>query len=204
MRKVIEKHIKENFKEYLILALILIIGIFIGTMVLNNSNTAQNTEITEYLTNFNTKLKSGNKINYLEVLFETLKKDIRLTALMTFLSVSIIGIPALYFIVGYKGFKIGYTISAIIATFGFGKGLLFSTSLMLLNKAIEIPAILFLTISGIKMYKAIIKDRSKENIKISITKYAISILISLILFLIAALIETYISSNLFLIFVKYF
>ena len=204
MRKVIEKHIKENFKEYLILALILIIGIFIGTMVLNNSNTAQNTEITEYLTNFNSKLKSGNKINYLEVLFETLKKDIRLTALMTFLSVSIIGIPALYFIVGYKGFKIGYTISAIIATFGFGKGLLFSTSLMLLNKAIEIPAILFLTISGIKMYKAIIKDRSKENIKISITKYAISILISLILFLIAALIETYISSNLFLIFVKYF
>ena len=204
MRKAIEKHIKENIKEYFILALIFIIGLFIGTMVLNNSNENQSTQIAEYLNNFNQNLQQGRSINYLSMLFEILKKDIKLVLLMTFLSVSVIGIPALYFIVGYKGFNIGYTIAAITATFGFGKGLLFSTSLMLLNKIIEIPAILFLAISGIKMYKTIIKNRSKENIKGAITRFAINILISLILFGISALAETYLSSNLFLIFVKYF
>ena len=204
MRKAIEKHIKENIKEYFILALIFIIGLFIGTMVLNNSNETQSTQIAEYLNNFNEKLKQGTTINYLSMLFEILKKDIKLVLLMAFLSVSVIGIPALYFIVGYKGFNIGYTISAITATFGFGKGLLFSTSLMLLNKIVEIPAILFLAISGIKMYKTIIKDRSKENIRVAITKFAMNILISLIIFSISALVETYLSSNLFLIFVKYF
>ena len=204
MRKAIEKHIKENIKKYFILALIFIIGLFIGTMVLNNSNETQSTQIAEYLNNFNEKLKQGTTINYLSMLFEILKKDIKLVLLMAFLSVSVIGIPALYFIVGYKGFNIGYTISAITATFGFGKGLLFSTSLMLLNKIVEIPAILFLAISGIKMYKTIIKDRSKENIRVAITKFAMNILISLIIFSISALVETYLSSNLFLIFVKYF
>ncbi len=203
MRKAIEKHIKENIKEYIIFALIFIIGLFIGTMVLNNSNEAQRTEIAEYYNNFSNSLKDGNSINYSGMVFELIKKDIKLVFLMMFLSVSIIGIPALYFIVGYKGFGIGYTISSVTATFGLGKGILFSSSLMLLSKLIEIPTIFFLAISGIKMYKTIIQDRSKENIKISIRRYIVELAIALILLVIASFIETYISSNLFLIFVKY-
>ena len=203
MRKIIQRHIKENIKEYIIFALIFIIGLFVGTMVLNNSNEAQRLEISNYLTNFTTQLKEQNSINYSKMIFELITKNIKLLMFMTFLSVSIIGIPALYFNVGYKGFNIGYTIAALSATFGFSKGLIFSLSLLLLSKMIEIPTIFFLSISGIKMYKNIIKDRSKENIKYAVTRYVINIVIAFILLVFSALIETYLSSNLSLIIIKY-
>ena len=204
MRKAIEKHIKENIKEYFIFALILIIGLFIGTLILNNSGTAQREEISNFLNGFNTQIKDGSRVEYTSMLFEILKKDILQVALITFLSVSIIGVPAIYLIIGYKGFSLGYTISAISVTFGAGKGLLFCLSLMFLSKIIEIPAIFFISISGIKMYKTIIKDKSRENIKYAVRKYISNLLIALIMFVISALVETYISSNLFLSIIKYF
>lgn len=204
MRKALEKHIKENIKEYFIFALILIIGLFIGTLILNNSGTAQREAISNYLNEFNTQVKDGSRVEYTSMLFEILKKDIVLTGLITFLSVSIIGVPAIYLIIGYKGFSLGYTISAISVTFGTGKGLLFCFSLMFLSKVVEIPAIFFLSLSGIKMYKTIIKDKSKDNVKYAIRKYISNLLIALVMFLISAFIETYISSNLFLSIIKYF
>ena len=95
MRKIIQRHIKENIKEYIIFALIFIIGLFVGTMVLNNSDDAQKLEISDYLTNFTTQLKEQNSINYSKMIFELITKNIKLLMFMTFLSVSIIGIPAL-------------------------------------------------------------------------------------------------------------
>ncbi len=203
MRKALEKHIKENIKEYVIFGLILIIGLFIGTMVLNNSSNDQREEISGYLNGFNTQIKEGSKIEYSKMIFELIKKDLKLVFLITFLSVSIIGVPAIYLIIGHKGFCIGYTISAISAIFGIGKGMIFSFSLMFLSKIVEIPAIFFLALSGIRMYKTIIKDRSKENIKYAITKYAINMLISIVMLIIAAFIETYLSTNLYLSIAKY-
>ncbi len=203
MRKKIENHIKENIKEYIIFALILIIGLFIGTMVLNNSNEIQRQEISEYLNDFNTQIKEGSRVNYSNMLFEIIKNDIKLIFLITFLSVSIVGMPALYIIIGYKGFSLGYTISAISATFGTGKGILFSISLMLFSKIVEIPAIFYLALSGIKMFKTIIKDRSKDNIKYAVTRYMGNLIIAIILFLISAFLETYLSTNLFINISKY-
>ncbi len=203
MRKKLEKHIKENIREYLIFAIILIIGIFLGTAFLNNSNETQVNEISEYINNFTSQIKDGKAIDYSKLIFEILIKDAKLILLIAFLSVSIIGVPALYLIIGYKGFCIGYTISAISTTLGIGKGLLFSISLSFFNKIIEIPTIFYLILSGIKMYKTIIKDRSKENIKYAITRYFLSILISIALLFISAFIETYLSSNLFLTIIKF-
>ena len=204
MRKALEKHIKENIKEYFIFALILIIGLFIGTLVLNNSSDIQKQEITEYIQSFNQEMKEGYKLDYSKMLFEILKKDIKVVLLITFLSISVIGVPALYLIIGYKGFSLGYTIASISLALGTGKGLMFSISLMLLSKIIEIPVIFYLILSGMKMYKMIIKDRSKDNIKYSVRKYAINMLIAIIILIISAFIETYISTNLFLSILKYF
>ncbi len=95
MRKALEKHIKEHIKEYVIFGLILIIGLFIGTMVLNNSSNDQREEISGYLNGFNTQIKEGSKIEYSKMIFELIKKDLKLVFLITFLSVSIIGVPAI-------------------------------------------------------------------------------------------------------------
>ncbi len=203
MRKALEKHLKENIKDYFICGLILIIGLFLGTMVINNSADSTKQEISDYINEFNLKVKDGQKIDYSNMIFEIMKKDAKLVLLVSFLSISVIGIMGTYLIIGYKGFCIGYTISSIVLTMGIGKGLACSLSLMLLSKIIELPAIFFLIISGRKMYKTILEDRSKENVKYAITKYIINTLIAFSMFTFSALVETYLSSNLFLSIIKY-
>ena len=67
-----------------------------------------------------------------------------------------------------------------------------------------IPAILGLGVSGFKLYKSIIKDNRKENIKLEILRHTVFSLIMLILLLIASLIEVFISINFLKVIIKYF
>ena len=65
------------------------------------------------------------------------------------------------------------------------KGLIFVLLTIFLQNLILIPALLFLGVSSIKLYKSIVKDRRKENIKVSILKHSIvSIFILIILIII--------------------
>lgn len=203
MIKTIENHIRENIKEYIILLLIFIIGLIIGTMILNNSNDMQKQEISDYLNDFTSKVQEGSKPDYGKMFIKIIKKNLILVIIMAFLGVSIIGLPGLYIIIGYKGFSFGYTISAALAVMGTYKGMLLATTLMLLSKVVELPALFLLAISGIKMLKAIIKDRRIENVRYEGIKFSIRILVSLALLTVSGLIETYLSSNLFISIAKY-
>ena len=69
---------------------------------------------------------------------------------------------------------------------------------------ILIPALLFLGVSSIKLYKSIVKDRRKENIKISILKHSIVSTFILIILIISSLIKIEISYRLIFLFAKYF
>lgn len=198
MIKIVENHIKENIKEYTILLLIFIIGLIIGTITLNNSGETQSSEISEYLNSFTAKVQEGSKIDYSYMIVSIMKKNISIVVIMTLLGVSIIGMPALYLFIGYKGFCVGYTISSAIAVLGTFKGLLLTLSLMFLSKIIELPALFLIAVSSLKMLKSIIKDKRKENIKYEGIRFIMQILISLILLTFSALIETYLSSNLFI------
>ena len=87
---------------------------------------------------------------------------------------------------------------------GFLKGLIFVLILILLQNLIFIPAILALGVSGFKLYKSIIKDKRKENIKLEMIRHTIFSIVMLIILIIASLIESFISTNIIKIFIKYF
>ena len=85
--------------------------------------------------------------------------------------------PLIFAIIIYKGYSIGYSMAAIIATLGTGKGIIFILSTMLLKYIIYVPCIMSMAVSGIKLYKLIVEDRRKNNIKLEIIKHTIRCLI---------------------------
>ena len=121
---------------------------------------------------------------------------------MWFVGSTIIGLPIVYGIVGYKGFCLGYTISSSIITLGTAKGTCFSLASMLLQNIIYIPCILALAVSGIRLYKSIVKDRRRENIKLEVIKHTIFSIFIGIFILIGGLLETYASTNLIMFFIN--
>ena len=115
---------------------------------------------------------------------------------MWFTGSTVVGIPIVIGIVTAKGFCVGYTISMIISTLGNWKGIIFIATSMLLQNLIYIPSIIALAVSGMKLYKSIMKDKRKENIKLEIIRHTMVSIMLFILLAIASLVEVYISTNL--------
>ena len=173
-------------------------------MFINNSQESQLSEITNYFNNFVEKMKNTEQLDNMAIFKTTIKENIILAITLWFFGTTVIGIPIVFGIVLYRGFCLGYTISTIITVFGFPKGMGFIISSLVLQNIILIPALIAISVSGFKLYKSIVKNRERENIKVEILRHTIFSLIMLFLLCIAALIETFISTNILKNFIKYF
>lgn len=193
---IILNHIKNNAKDYLILLILFVIGIVVGVFFINHTTDMQKQEITNYISTFINTLKENKSIDYIGLLQDSLIKNISLALLLWFIGSTVTLIPIIYAIVAYRGFCLGYTISSAVAIFGGGKGILFAITTLLFQNIFLIPALLAIALSGIKLYKSIIKNRRKENIKLEIYKHSIFSLLMTGMLVIASFAEVYISSNL--------
>ena len=199
----LKNHVRENLKQYCIVSMLLLIGIILGVVFINQIGDAQKEEIQNYFNQFVTSLKEGTKIDTMALMKKTVWNNLGLAILMWFVGSTVIGIPIVLGIVAYRGFCLGYSISSAIAVWGTGKGTMFFMTSMLLQNLILIPCILALAVSGMKLYQSIMKDKRKENIKTEIVRHTLFSLLILGLLFVAALIETYVSSNLLMIYVPY-
>jgi len=102
------------------------------------------------------------------------------------------------------GFASGYTIAVCVTILGLPQGIWFVLILLLLQNILWIPAILALAVSGFKLYKSIIKDRNKENIKIEIVRHTVFSFIMLLVLVASSVIETFLSTNILKGLIKYF
>ena len=197
VRNLIVEHVNSNLKEYIIVFVIFIVGIIIGMALLQNLSDTQKNELSGYMYSIIDSLKEQTEIDTIALLKNSILNNIFLSVIMWFVGSTIIGLPIVYAIVGFKGFSFGYTVSAAIAVLGTGNGMLFSITTMLLQNIIFIPCLLALAVSATKLCKSIFKDRRRENIKFGIIKHTFFSGIICILLIISSFVEVYISTALF-------
>lgn len=203
IKNIIVEYIAQNIKAYIMLTIIFFIGLILGIIFVNNTKEAQSDQISTYINNFIDSIKENYQISKPKLLINSIKGNLYITIILWFLGSTVIGMPLIYLVIGYKGYCIGYTISSIIATIGTEKGILFIIATVLFQNIIYIPAVLTLAVSGIKLYKLIMEDRRRENIKMQILKHTIFSLFIFIILIMASLVETYISGSLTTVLLKY-
>lgn len=204
IKNVILDNIHQNLKEYIIVTIILLVGIVAGVLFVNYMNDTQIAEIKEYLERFITSLKGDFYIDKGQLLKNSLMENLKLSISMWFIGSTVIGMPIVLGIVLYRGFCIGYTVSAVIAVMGTQKGTIFFVTTILLQNIIFIPVLIALAVSGIKLYKSIMKDKRRENIKVEIIRHTIISIILFFILCISSLIEVYISTNLLTMCINFF
>ncbi len=204
IKNTIKEHIINNSKEYIIVFIIFIIGIFLGVFFINNSNEETLTEITSYLSEFIDKMKNTSSLQYVDLLKNSIFQNLILTISIWFFGTTVIGIPIVFGLVLYRGFCLGYTISACIAMMGLSKGISFILLSLVAQNLLAIPAILALAVSGFKLYKSIVKDNRKDNIKLEFIRHTLFSILMLILLIISSLTEVFISTNALKGLIKYF
>lgn len=196
--------LKNNSKEYLLVIIIFIIGMFIGVMLVNNTSVENQQIIENYILNFIEKFKSIANLDKLNLLTTSIKDNIILAIALWIAGTTIIGMPIVFGIILFRGFCFGYTVAAVTFTLGLGKGIFFCILSLFLQNIFFILAILTIGVSSIKLYKSIIADRRKENIKIEIVRHTVISLLMLVVLIFSSFIENKISVNLLKFGIKYF
>ena len=203
IKETVITHILNNKKEYFMISLIFIIGILLGVFFVNNINDTQVETIKNYISDFVNTIKDGQTINNMDLLKQTLINNIIIASVIWFFGTTVIGLPIVFGLILYRGFILGYTISACISIMGLQGGLIFTFSALFLQNIIFIPAIIAIAVSGFKLYKSIVKDRRKDNIKLEILRHTVFSLLMLIALSISAIIEAFVSTNILVNVVKY-
>ena len=203
-KNALKNYIKNNYKEYILASMLFVIGIFVGVMIINNSKENQISEITEFINQFIEKYKGLENINQEGLVVTSIKQNLIFAFVLWLAGTTVIGMPIVLIIILLRGTILGFTISSITVTLGLPKGILFCLISIVLHNIFYIPAILSIGVSSIKLYKSIIKDRRKDNIKFELIRHTIIFGLMIVLLVLSAIIENVISANLLKKFIKYF
>lgn len=196
-------YIEYNAKFYITSATILIIGIVLGVISINHTSELQNEETSSYINSCIENIKIGEEINEFEIFKTSIQKNFILTLIMWFSSLTLIGSIVILIVILVLGFCLGYTISAIIYSLGIGKGILFTSSTILFQNLLFIPAVIFLSVYCIKQSKNLFENLKKDGIKLFLIKNTIVNLLIFSIFIVSSFIEAYLSKNILLFFTKY-
>ncbi len=133
--KILIQHINSNLKDYLILSIVFIIGVMAGVVFINNSNEQSKEEISGYINGFIDTIKDEKyEIDKWKLTKISILENLKTVGIIWVAGSTIIGIPLIYVITSYKGFCIGYTISAIISSLGIGKRNIIFTCIIVSTK----------------------------------------------------------------------
>ena len=198
----IKEDIINNAKSYFIVLIIFAVGVFLGVMFINQMQ--EKSKIEQYINTYVDETKGLENGDYLSELQNDIFSNVGLVLALWFAGTTIIGIPIVPGIILVRGFCLGYTIASCVFVLGRIKGIIFILITILLQNIIFIPAIRILGVRSIKLYKSIIKDRRKENIKLSILKHSVVSVGVMLALILSSIIKIEISYRLIVNLIKYF
>jgi len=189
----LRRNIRINKNLFVFLLVIVIVGVIAGSIFSTIIDSNDKQLVLEYLNSFFDNAKDG-KLNYDTSIINTLVFTVGFALIMWVLGISIIGFFVVIFMLFMKAFILGFSISSIIASFGF-KGVLLAIIYAFPHHIINILVFMLLTAySLIISYKLIkcITSKKPLDLKHIMHRYIIVLGISVVLFIITSLYEVYV------------
>lgn len=190
--KILFDYMKKHRFIYFFICLMFVIGMVVGFVWLIKFSDVE--EIKCYIKEVIT-VTNKNGIDKLLVFKNSIIENIKFIFILYLLGCTIIAGFTVYIAVIYKGFLIGYTISSILITFDFTQSLKYLFPTVILHNVVFLPIVFLLALSGIILYKEIMKKN--YNLKTGLIRHSIILLISLVFCVISSGIEAYLSTIIF-------
>ena len=195
MKKIIKK-LKDK-KQFIIIFVICIVAFIIGVLLPSILNEENRKIIQTSLNSFFDTIKN-NQLKTNELLFKSLTSNIIIDLILWLLGISIIGIPIVIILLGYKSLSLGFTISSIISTYklnGVIKALIYIVP-NIINLFIFF-VISYYSISFSLMLFNYLFGKKEYNKRIIVNRYLKLLVISIIILIFSSVIETYVVPKLF-------
>ena len=190
----LKKIIKYDKKIMTFLNVIAILGIIAGSIFVIVLSKNDKDVVLNSIKDFFDKL-INNKFNFIGTLKNTLISNLLFSFIIWVIGISVVGVLIVIFIIFYKSFALGFTISSIIYTYSI-KGALLALIYVFPHMVINLLILLYLSSYSIKLSIILSKSILKKdnlNFKSFINNYAKVFLISIVLLTITSLYESFIA-----------
>lgn len=191
----IARNIKENISIYFIIILFFAIGLAVGGFAIKSIGDGDKQDLLTYMNSF-FKVYSGESVSGLTIFLQSAKNNFFSILIIWILSLTIVGVPALLIVVGFRGFILGFSVGFFIESMGL-KGLVFSLIGVIPQNIIYIPCILITAALSLMFSISVIKRKRNKNFyggqKLSILSYSMTIGVIFLVSLLGSLIEGFLS-----------
>ena len=189
---------KLKTKKLFILVFAITLLCFIAGMLLISMLSKSNKElIINSLNNFYTSLKE-NKISSTNLLYKTMTSNLILNIIIWVLGISIIGIPIVIFILGFKSLSLGFTISSLIYTYKFN-GLLKAIIYLIpniINMFIVFILVYYSISFSINLFNYLFR-KIEFNKRVIVKRYLKLLIVAILLSILTSVTESFILPKLF-------
>ncbi|MBP3596113.1 MAG: stage II sporulation protein M [Clostridia bacterium] len=193
IKEFILDQVSKQKKLYVKLSIVFFVGLFLGVFCINNIEIQLIEKLKLYFNNFGDAVEKIENAQIASLFINSFFSKFKFIGLIFILACTIIGSGLIYMLILYKGFSLGYVISAILRVYGLKKGIVFAMSTMLVQNIIYIPCIIFFAVYSINFSKMI--KNTRVNIKALLLKYFIVFIIVLLISTIASTAELLVSYN---------
>ncbi|VBB07993.1 stage ii sporulation protein m [Lucifera butyrica] len=194
-RQCILNHLRSNIVAYFFIILIFIIGVVVGALAAKSLPDEPKNELIGYLQVFFQGLSQNpaapnNATMFSSVLYNNLKS----VGLMWILGFTVIGLPAVLFIVFTRGFVIGFTVGFLVNEY-IVRGLVFALASVLPHNFLAVPAVLVTGVAATSFSLLLVRHKLQGRINLLYETVTYTVLCAgmLALMVLASVIEVYVS-----------
>ncbi len=188
------EYMKRYKVTYILICLIFLLGFIIGSIFLINTPKQNKSEIRSYIVE-SVNNSNIDGIDKLTVFKKSIIDNVKFVLILYLLGCTIIAGFMVYIAIIYKGFVLGYTSAAIFISYNIGESIRYLFLTLILHNIVFLPIVFLLAMSGIRLYKEIMKKN--YNLKTVLLRHTVILLICLVFCIIASGVEAYFSTIIF-------
>lgn len=193
----IKEHILSNLVSYIILITVFSVGIMAGAYIYNQYTPEEITVLFDFWEEAKEAYLNGEG-DKLDIFKNSLLSSLGAVILVWALGFTVIGIPAVFFIMLKKGFVFGIITNFLVTNFP--EGIITSLILLFSESCFFLPALYVAAVYSISLSKTITgmlsgKIRVKVNLKHYVLFYLVMLFVIMFVLVIYSLLEAYFTGN---------
>lgn len=189
-------YVRHHIAACFFIVLVFCLGIVSGAFAVRTLPEAQLLELADYLQGFLGSLEQqSGEITSQEAFGNALFHHVKSISLIWLLGFTMIGIPAIFFLVFTRGFILGFTIGFFIHEYIL-QGALFAVIGVLPQQLLLVPSVLFTALCAVSLSILLIRkctSRGSGQLRGYVMRYLVILPVMLIAVLLGTLIEVYVS-----------
>jgi len=190
-------YFRVNLVLYFFIIMLFLIGVVFGALAVKTLGEEQKAELITYLKVFFQGLQSNQDtgITTGALIKQAIYNNVKAVILIWLLGLTVIGVPAILFVVFTRGFVIGFTVGFLVNEYVL-RGVLFAAVSVIPHNIFIIPAIIITSVSGISFSLLIVKHKLRPrriNLSYECMAYTSMAVLMLCVVIAGGLIEGYVT-----------